>query len=203
MTFEDVKADARAVLKLNDRYERGAENLNYLLLAKDDGALVTGALRIMYALERIKTTVDQKDFSLVASQLMLGYMALRSQDIEEEAEAIEAVRTAAYMLIQCRRLRCRGQAIPEANMEPIRDGVEYAQKALKLLQETKPRAYMDILKRNSPRSAKENPDDEDKRSTALLGRYAKRVEEQFADDKKAELLDLVPVNGPQQQSPTS
>lgn len=193
VTYEDVKADARAILKLSDRYERGTENLNYLLLAQDDDALLAGSIRIMYAIERLKTTMDQKDFSLVASQLMLGYMALRSLDIEEEAEAVDAVRTAAYMLVQCRRLRCRGQAIPDANLEPVRDGVEYAQKALKLLQEENPRAYMDNLKRNSPRAAKEDPADEELRSNALLGRYAKLVEEQYADDERAGLLNLIPV----------
>lgn len=173
--IEQIRKDAKVIADWHARQEKVLD-IDWLITFKVNGGMTEAAIKGLVALDRWSTTMDRNDFDIVASALMMGFMALHSMEIENHDEVEQAIREGAFMTFLCARLRCKGSPLPTANLQPVRLGLMAAQDCLQMLCDTDMTAMRKILETNSKMNCRAHPEEHDVRVRQLLGpRYAKQV----------------------------
>lgn len=175
VSIEQIRKDAEVIADWHARQEKVLD-IDWLITLKVNGGMTEAAIKGLVALDRWPTTMDRHDFDIVASALMMGFMALHSMEIENHDEVEQAIREGAFMTFLCARLRCKGSPLPEANLQAVRIGLMAAQDCLQMLCDTDMTAMRKILETNSKENCRAHPDEHDARVRLLLGpRYADQV----------------------------
>lgn len=196
--IDQIRKDAKVIAAWHARKEKVLD-IDWRLTLKVNGGLTEAAIKGLVALERWPTTMDRKDFDIVASALMMGFMALHSMEIENHDEVELAIREGAFMTFLCARLRCKGSPLPTANLQAVRLGLMAAQDCLQMICDTDMTAMRKILETNSKANCRAHPEEHDARVRQLLGpRYAEQVFSWEAADAAAgdcfELQQTKPSN---------
>lgn len=183
-SVEEVKRDAKCLLARKQWYERGQSRMAWLtMLAARPDAIVTAQTKSQFALRRwAEGDVDDDDFNIVASSLMIGYLLAKRLPLEGVEQIFAVLHEAAYMAVTCVRLHNRQHPIPEANLAPIHTGLTVAQDLMTLADETDRHILIDVLELNSKEYAKAHPGEQALWQRDLLGRYADRVAQWYQDD---------------------
>lgn len=175
LDIEQIRKDAKVIADWHARQEK-ALDIDWLITLKVNGGMTEAAIKGLMALERWPTTMDRHDFDIVASALMMGFMALHSMEIENHSEVEQAIREGAFMTFLCARLRCKGSPLPEANLQAVWIGLMAAQDCLQMLCDTDMTAMRKILETNSKPNCRAHPEEHDARVRLLLGpRYSEQV----------------------------
>lgn len=85
VSIEQIRKDAKVIADWHARQEKVLD-IDWLITLKVNGGMTEAAIKGLVALDRWPTTMDRHDFDIVASALMMGFMALHSMDIENFAE---------------------------------------------------------------------------------------------------------------------
>lgn len=183
--LEQIRKDA-AFMAAWQKKRAKPSDLDWLISLKVNGGMTEAAIKGLVALDRLPTTMDRKDFDIVASALMLGFMSLHCMAIENHDEVETAIREAAFMTFICARLRCKGSPLPTANLQIVRLGLMAAQDCMQMLCDTDMTSMQKILETNSKENCRAHPEEHDARVRLLLGpRYAEQVFGWEAADEKA------------------
>lgn len=191
VSIEQIRKDAEVIADWQARQEKVLD-IDWLITLKVNGGMTEAAIKGLVALDRWTTTMDRKDFDIVASALMMGFMALHSMEIENHDEVETVIREAAFMTFLCARLRCKGSPLPAANLQIVRLGLMAAQDCMQMLIDTDMSSMMKILETNSKQNCRAHPKEHDERVRQMLGpRYAEQIFAwEAADDQAGMVYEL-------------
>lgn len=133
-----------------------------------------GFLKSLSALDRWPTTTDSEDFGVVSSSLMLGVLIFHIAKVAE-VEILQELQHAAFMCVICCRLRNKGETVPEANIQVVREGLTLAQNLMEAAYRDDRQAFISALKENDTEYLKAHPEATERHMRMALGNNYDRV----------------------------
>ena len=183
-SIEEARKDAQCIVSRHQWYERGQSRMAWItMLAACPDAIITAHTKAQFALRRwASQDVDEDDFNIVASSLMIGYLIAKRMPLEHVEDIFTALHEAAFMTVACSRLYNRHRPIPAANLQAIQTGLNAAQDLMQLADQTDRHIFIDVLEMNSKEAARDFPERQARWQKELLGRYAYTVEQWYESD---------------------
>lgn len=186
--FKD-KDDAVRTIKLLDeasaRDTLARRKYEWMSAMLDKEDLIEGFTRAHTSLNRLPTTKDRKDFNIVSSSLMLGAMCHMRLGVEEQSWMTD-IRRATFGIVSALRIFKSGQAVPEANLPLIREGLNAAQDLIEFAFDNDPQALKEVLIKNDPVYTDMHPEETEARERFILGDRYDQVASWGWDEEKTE-----------------
>lgn len=145
------------------------------LQTTDSKCITKAQFRELLAVERLATTNDENDYSMVGSALTIAALLTKRLDLTDEcAHKFMATFThGGYMLETIVRLRARREEVPQGNIEVVRDAVTTAQELIEYAYNHDRQAYVDCLHQNRNTVSREACE---ARERFMLGKFYDKVQ---------------------------
>lgn len=180
-TLDEAKKAIDTVEKARIKRRRQCEQIGWMLTFTSKETLLEAFTISLYAVERWPTTSDFDDFNIVSSSLMLGALCHKAMNIVEQ-DLLRDIQHAAYMTVVCARLRNHREPIPQANIEPIVNGLLISQKLMEYAYENDRQILIDVLKHNSRQNVEDTPGLLEKHERFILGPHYETVRQWELED---------------------
>lgn len=133
-----------------------------------------GFLRSLAALNRWPETTDAYDFNVVTSSLMLGVLIFHIAKVAE-TEILQELQHAAFICVVSCRLRNKGETVPAANIQVVREGLTLAQNLMEAAYDDDRQAFISALYENTPEYLERHPEVTERHMRMALGKNYERV----------------------------